>query len=99
MPRQAEIAVPAGHQDHIITQIFSLDFCFLKDNNICFENVEHSLEPEINAVRAQLIQAFAYIEGPIISPWLIAEGISAKAQSISKRTTANSYIHARALFH
>lgn len=40
---QAEEAVPAWHQDHIIPQVLALYLCFLKDDNIRFENVEHCL--------------------------------------------------------
>ena len=44
LSRQAEIAIPAIEYYHVITQVLSLDFEFLHDNDIGFENVEHGWE-------------------------------------------------------
>ena len=44
VPGEAEIAIPTRNEYHIIREVLSLNFCFLKNDNIGFENVEHSLQ-------------------------------------------------------
>jgi hypothetical protein len=40
---QAEVAIPARHEHHVISKVFSLDLGLLKHDNIGFENVKHAL--------------------------------------------------------
>ena len=58
MFRQRKIDVPPRDQDHIISQIFSLYFQLLEDDDISLERIEHA------------------IEGPLLSPWVVPEGIA-----------------------
>lgn len=44
LSRQAEITIPAIEHHHIITQVFSLNFEFLHDNDVGLEDIEHSRE-------------------------------------------------------
>lgn len=44
LSRQAEIAIPAIKYHHVITQILSLDFELLHDDDVGFEYIEHSRE-------------------------------------------------------
>lgn len=41
--RQAEVAIPSGDKNHIISKILSLDFGFLKNDNIRFQYIKHRL--------------------------------------------------------
>jgi hypothetical protein len=38
---EAEVAVPARDQNHVICQVFALNFQLLHDDNIRLEHVEH----------------------------------------------------------
>lgn len=42
--RQAEVTVPAGDQDHVVTQVLLLNLELLHDNDVGLKNVEHSAE-------------------------------------------------------
>lgn len=44
LSRQAEITIPTIEYHHVITQVLSLDFEFLHDNDIGFEDIEHGRE-------------------------------------------------------
>lgn len=48
---EAEEDVPARHQDHVVCEVLALDFCFLHDDNVCFQCVKHGLR-EVNQARA-----------------------------------------------
>lgn len=48
---QAEVAVPSRNKHHIVTQVLPLDFGFLENHNVCFENVEHGLINMLVGVR------------------------------------------------
>jgi hypothetical protein len=41
---QAEVAVPARHKYHVISQVFALYLQLLHDDNVRFEDVEHGIE-------------------------------------------------------
>lgn len=41
---QAEVAVPAGHQNHVVGQVFSLDLQLLHHDDVGLEDVEHGME-------------------------------------------------------
>lgn len=41
---QTPVVVPAWHQDHVISQIFSLYLGLLQTDYVGFEDLEHSLE-------------------------------------------------------
>lgn len=41
---QAEVAVPAGHQDHVVGEVFALDLQLLHDDDVGLEDVEHGIE-------------------------------------------------------
>lgn len=40
---QAEEDIPTGDEDHLICEVFSLDFAFLHDYNVRLKDVEHCL--------------------------------------------------------
>lgn len=52
MLRQAEIHIPPGNKNHIISQILSLYLCLLHNDNIGLENIKHCLDEERNGVLA-----------------------------------------------
>ena len=41
---EAPVVVPSGYQDHVIAKIFPLDLCFLEDDNVGLEDIEHGVE-------------------------------------------------------
>jgi hypothetical protein len=41
---QAEVAVPARHEHHIVSQVFALDLELLHDDDVGLQNVEHGIE-------------------------------------------------------
>ena len=44
MLRQAEVAVPARHQNHVISQVFALDLQLLHDDDVRLQDIEHGIE-------------------------------------------------------
>lgn len=55
---QAEIDVPAWHENHIILKILALDFGFLHNHNIRLQDIEHRLE----GVSSELVPGPSYPE-------------------------------------
>ena len=41
---ETPVIVPSGDQDHVIAKIFPLDLCFLEDDNVGLEDIEHGVE-------------------------------------------------------
>lgn len=44
VPWQTPEAVPSGNKDHVVPKIFALNLGFLKDDDICFQDLKHGLE-------------------------------------------------------
>lgn len=49
---ETEKDVPAGDENHVVSEIFPLDLGFLNDYDVCFEDVEHCLDVVSEADRA-----------------------------------------------
>ena len=49
MLRETEEAVPARNQDHVVGQVFALDFQLLHDDDVGLEDVEHGGERAVGA--------------------------------------------------
>ena len=48
--RETEVAVPARHEHHVVSEVLPLDLGLLEDDDIRLEDIEHSLDDE-EAVR------------------------------------------------
>lgn len=40
---EAPVTVPARNEYHVVHEILPLNLCFLEDDDVCFEDIEHSL--------------------------------------------------------
>jgi hypothetical protein len=41
---QAEVAVPAGHKHHVISQVFALNLELLHNHNVRLQDIEHGIK-------------------------------------------------------
>lgn len=76
---QAEVYVPSGHEDHVISKILALDLELLHDDNVCFENVEHGLDNRVSQLFRQVLTGKAehtHLETPCLPPWLVPKWIA-----------------------
>lgn len=65
--------IPARNQDHVVSQVFTLDLGLLHDNDVGLEDVEHGLGPESErAIRgARDIGPSPHLEAASLRPWLV----------------------------
>lgn len=65
---QAEIHVPSGHEDHVVSEILALYLELLHDDNVCLENIEHGLNGRVSQLLQQVLTDRAHSPRNSVSP-------------------------------
>lgn len=74
--RQTEMDIPAGNQDHIISQVLPLNLGFLHDDDISLEDIKHILELWLAKNRGTRGMEYrSYLEAASLRPWLVRERV------------------------